>query len=352
MDLIDEILGGDMFGVAEPEPVLELTVDHLDRVRGMLTGVALGDALGGPHEFRYQVKLDRYSGCVEFPLQYSPRYQGKKTGNVGQITDDTEMTITLADTLSHVDGYNRDRAVTNYMAWANSNTAFLGQNTRALFVGIKTLKGFNQRHRTLHNVPLSEWTQSNGCLMRCSPLAALPENEWAAAAASDCSITNPSPVCVDGVLAYIAATRALLAGASAEVATAAALAYATTPTVVTAITEGRDGTARDVSDLATKGWIAHALYCAFAALNDNRSQTFQDRIDVVIRRGGDTDTNGAIAGALLGAQLGVNAMLNEDRTARNAEIVLTVNPHAGELPRPAHYAANRIPVVAHNLAAL
>lgn len=47
MDLIEEILGGALLDVAEPEPVLELTVDHLDRVRGMLAGVALGDALGG-----------------------------------------------------------------------------------------------------------------------------------------------------------------------------------------------------------------------------------------------------------------------------------------------------------------
>ena len=104
-------------------------------------------------------------------------------------------------------------------------------------------------------------------------------------------------------------------------------------------------------DDGRKGWVLHALHCAFLALNSGRPE-FQDRIDQVIRLGGDTDTNGAIAGALLGALYGARALAAEDRTGPNVEAVLAVDSLAGELPRPARYGARHLPAIAQMLAAL
>jgi len=343
MDLVEDILGGPFIPDERKGP------DRKDRVRGMLFGVALGDALGGPHEFRYQVPLGKYHGIVEHPLEYIPRYQRRLVGNVGQITDDTEMTITLADSILLNDCYDRETTTMAYMAWANSGMRLMGTNTRSLFANIKTFKGFESRLRAKRAAPQDEWTQSNGCLMRCTPLAVLPEDKWFTAAVMDCGTTNPHPVCVDGVLAYLTAARALLAGKTPEEATQLAADNATTDKIANVISMGRDGIELDVSRRATKGWIVFAIYCAFKALNDT-AETYQDRIDAIIRLGGDTDTNAAIAGGLVGAYLGAAKMREEDRTCTNLAVVLTCDPAAGDMPRAEKYGAQRLPTIADALA--
>jgi len=55
------------------------------------------------------------------------------------------MAIALADSLVTARGYDPSGAVAQYTAWANSRSPFMGKNTRALFHGIKTLKGYQTR---------------------------------------------------------------------------------------------------------------------------------------------------------------------------------------------------------------
>jgi ADP-ribosylglycohydrolase len=321
-----------------------------DRVRGMLFGVAIGDALGGPHEFRYQVPLSEYHGLVEYPLTHCSRFTGKAVGAVGQITDDTEMTIALADSiaLGRPARYSRDAAIAQYLAWAGTKPAFMGRNTRALFVGVKTIAGFTSRRAS------AAPSEGNGCLMRCAPLAVLPN--WAQAAAEDCAITNPHRVCVAAVVAQVTAARALLEGATPEAATRAALDSVAAPSVAekeiaAAIAQGAARLRRDVTG-PTKGWVVHAIYCAFYALNQvggrGGASGYQDTIDEIVRMGGDTDTNAAIAGALLGAHLGEAALRAESRTGPNLAAVLAAA--GGSIPRPERFAAQRLDLLGERLA--
>lgn len=357
MDAIEELLGTEYDPSLEPVSPgsvpggrAQTAARRRDLIRGMLLGVALGDALGAPHEFANQIPLEKYTGVLEHPLLVCRRFQGGKLkGNVGQITDDTEMTIALADAICRRRGYDRGAAIAGYLEWANSKCPFMGRNTRALFVGVKTIKGYEGRHAALCAEPRVKWSQSNGCLMRCAPLAALPDTEWGGAVALDSAATNPHPVCVDAVRAYVCAARELLAGETAAAATAKALVTATTDEVIAAIATGRDQEPQDVS--SEKGWVVHAVYCAFLALNGPEA-SFQDRIDRIERLGGDPDTNGAIAGALLGAQLGEAAMRAETRTGANIERVLANDPATGGLPRPKKYAASRLLSLADLLADL
>ena len=321
-----------------------------NRIRGMLLGVVTGDALGGPHEFRNQMPISEYTGVLRHRITLTRQYQGGLlVGNVGQITDDTEMTIALARAIVELGRYDRNRAIMTYLAWANSKCWFMGRNTRALFVGVKTAKGYEGRLASQKVEPQSRWSQSNGCLMRCSPLATLPDAAWLEAVKQDCALTNFHPICIEAVTVYTCAARELLAGATPAAASERALRHALDPAVRTAAVEGITQQGRDVTD--QKGWVLHALYCAFLALNDGRP-SFEDRIDRVVRLGGDTDTNGAIAGALLGAQLGERAMLVEERTSKNIEIVLACDVTKGGLARVPKYAPGQLLDLADLLAAL
>lgn len=52
-----------------------------DHVHGMLVGVALGDALGHPHEFRYHKNV--YTGKLQYRAEHRSRWQGTKYAAVG-----------------------------------------------------------------------------------------------------------------------------------------------------------------------------------------------------------------------------------------------------------------------------
>jgi ADP-ribosylglycohydrolase len=177
----------------------------------------------------------------------------------------------------------------------------------------------------------------------------LPEGEWREAAAADCVLTNFHPICVNAVTVYLRAVRALLEGASPAEATAKASLEASEDDVRSAVEAGRRQRVRDVT--FNKGWVLHALYCAFLALNDPRA-TLQDRIDRVVRLGGDTDTNAAIAGSLLGAFYGEAAMRSEDRTSVNLGTILACDTSVGPLARPERYTARHLMVLADALANL
>lgn len=139
------------------------------KIFGMVFGHALGDALGAPSEFPV---IQDYTGKLEFRIirVAKPFFKiPERTSVVGQITDDTEMAMVLANVLNK--GYTKQDAALAYMKWSNSNVPFLGKNTKNLFKGVKTYRGYIKRYEKFSNPD----NQSNGPLMRCYPLVVNPK---------------------------------------------------------------------------------------------------------------------------------------------------------------------------------
>ena len=322
-----------------------------DTLKGMLWGAAVGDALGTPHEFRTGVKLSEYTGLLEFAPISQSRWQGRRRGVVGQYSDDTEMTLALATSLATFETYVKEGAVLEYLKWANSGSPFMGRNTRALLKGVKTVRGYEARfEKTFGNTAQETWTQSNGCLMRCSPLAVLGE-EAANAARVDCAITNPSPVCLDACEAYVCAIRDIGSGAAVEDVFETLVELGEDGVVREAIIDAiQSDDKRNVSDKQSKGWVVHALWCALRALRQiAEGESYEDIVDWVIRLGGDTDTNACIAGALLGSYVGYFAMSSEERTTANIKTIRESDTRLGDLARPHNYDPDRIDTVVAEL---
>jgi len=71
-------------------------IDLRDRFQGCLLGVAIGDALGRPGEGRpHSATVERYGG----PLREFKPWRGWTSGPVGTITDDTQMTMCIAESI-------------------------------------------------------------------------------------------------------------------------------------------------------------------------------------------------------------------------------------------------------------
>jgi len=72
-------------------------------------------------------------------------------------------------------------------------------------------------------------------------------------------------------------------------------------------------------------------------------------IDTIIRMGGDTDTNAAIAGAVIGSHYGFDKMMSEPITKENYDIIISMDPSEGDCPVDDRYMPYRVKEVANDL---
>jgi ADP-ribosylglycohydrolase len=303
----------------------------MNKAKGLLYGGALGDALGAPHEFMYQ-KDDAYTGRLQYPLKYRRRFMKSgemKIGVIGQITDDTEMELCILHSLVENKGkIVRDSLVKNYLKWANDkDTVFMGINTRTLFTGVTTIKGYETRYAKISD---PEASQSNGCLMRAGILA-VSEKISGTDALVDCRITNPSGTCLEVVRLYIDIIKYALDGRSKSFI----------HDYISKVQINSDSIKKCISDVLSsnkryiagkdKGWVVHGLYCALWSLLC--FDTYHAGINAVIKLGGDTDTNASIAGDLLGAFYGYDTIMEDPVTSANMKIMLTADTSGSDLRR-------------------
>lgn len=105
----------------------------MNRLLGALVGLSIGDALGAPHEFRGGINLENYTGLLQFPIKRNNRFQGNKTSVVGQVTDDTTMTIALVRALINYRSNTKSFSLSSleeviieeYLNWANDRMNFM-----------------------------------------------------------------------------------------------------------------------------------------------------------------------------------------------------------------------------------
>jgi len=322
----------------------------LDRVAGMLILHALGDALGAPHEFARGNGNIRYTGVLEIEpyRQKDSRFvaadQREVRLPVGSVTDDTQMTMALAKMLIAGSGvYRRDNAILAYAAWVHCKPPGMGKNTRAVFKN-KTVRGYETSMSKIR-VAVESGTEppslSNGALMRCSSLALLAN--WEEAAYADTYLTNPYPETIACTLLYVWMLRSLLLATNADANGAENWVLEQIPSVCQGLCMrfgevplqrfvGMVGLAmgNEMTDIASKnvkGLATTALYYAVRSLvMHTKGYDHHAIIRWVITQNtefgsGDTDTNAAIAGAVLGACIGYTKLLTDPTTASNYHIL-------------------------------
>jgi ADP-ribosylglycohydrolase len=264
----------------------------LSRAQGALLGQVAGDALGAQVEF---------SGAPAIRARYPDGLRDLQDGGywgtlAGQPTDDSELALMLGRTLVRDGELDPRRLRRSYWGWLESGPFDAGGTTAAGLMG----------------TPNAE-SQANGALMRVSPLGIFgwrrPAAELAALAREDAALTHPHPACRDASAAYvIALAHAVRTGEGAEGAHAAALAWAADDRADAAVVETlRAARTSPPADFERQlGWVRIALQNGFfRALH---APTLEEGVVETAMAGGDTDTNAAIAGALLGAIHGRTAV--------------------------------------------
>ena len=293
----------------------------VDKAHGMLIGVAYGDALGAPCEFNGKGKYVPDKIHSNWFFEKRNQYNFRMKLQPGQVTDDTEMTISLMRALEK--GYNKTNAINEYHTFVNSGTYCLGTNTKSLLHGYKTVKlydkKFAQKFSTLSAI---ENSQSNGHLMRISPAALLSNaNSRRLVSEMDCLLTNPSSNAKFANLFYVELLHFCLL--ESNVGTCKNHIHnQCQEKVLNDIGHCFRDALKSVYDRDLqnqRGWNMHSLSVAlWASMN---SDSFHEGVVKIIRCGGDTDTNAAIGGALLGAIYGQNNMMQDEHVVWNVDFI-------------------------------
>ena len=267
----------------------------LDRAIGTLLGLAVGDALGGPLEFlsadeiraRHGAPVRDYLGGGWLSLQ------------PGHGTDDTAMMLALARAAATSVGYDPRRALNAYLEWFRSNPPDVGATTRAALAGVEAGTSPAEATEAFHR--RAGRSAGNGSLMRIAPIALRhlhdPERR-ARAARTDSKLTHFDAHAADACAWMCEVIAALLEGVD--------------PTELTApewlesewAISRRQAAATADGDAA--GYVGTTLGVASAALRT--ASSFEEGLVWAVNLGGDADTNGAVAGALLGARFGAGAI--------------------------------------------
>jgi ADP-ribosylglycohydrolase len=309
------------------------------RILGCLLGGAVGDALGAPVEFAPLAEIRERFGPAGI-REYAPVY-----GRLGAITDDTQMTLFTAEGLlrAHVRGATRGichvpSVVQNaYLRWLATQgsrvNAAVAQSEAWLdgWLVREDLGGMRAPGNTclralaavaeLGQLPIND---SKGCgtVMRiapvgivCAPSSAGPWSPFdLGVEVSRLTHGHPTGYLAGGFLAL--ALSHVLDGvplADAIDLSLARLGDAEEGNEVRAAVEAAVRLARSGEPTPERveslggAWVAEealavGLYAALTA------RDFDDGIRLAVNHSGDSDSTGAIAGNLLGALLGVEAI--------------------------------------------
>jgi ADP-ribosylglycohydrolase len=254
----------------------------------------------------------------------------------GQPTDDSELGLALARSLVRTKQYDAEDAAAAYGRWYASGPFDCGSTTRRAFAPAAAAVSHMAEAARDNADRLS---QSNGSLMRIAPVGvwARDPDEAAAVASEDSALSHPHPVCRVSCAAFAAAISAALAGAGRQAMVATALRIADAAgsdalSVGAALRRAAAGVPPDGFQ-HQMGWVLIALQNAFFHLAAGTA--LEPALIETVGQGGDTDTNAAIAGALLGAADGRSSL-----PVRWAMPVLTCRPDEGlhpARPRPVEY---------------
>lgn len=270
--------------------------DNVDRMAGCLAGQFCGDAYGAQFEFKSTKQILTHVG---------PEYRtmgGSYTWPTapGQITDDSEMAVALINSIVEEGGYIDAIARKHYVKWYKSGPFDMGGTTA----------------RALSGTTPDMTSQANGAMMRVSPLAVFHARKIMMAddfslkeldgdAMMDAYITHPNGLCLEANALYTRALVFSILGYEKDSIMTHLEKFATNAsgTLERAIIRGRGRVPEDIP--GKSGWVLLAFHNALYRLMNCDSP--EQAIRETALMGGDTDTNCAIAGALVGAYYGFNS---------------------------------------------
>ncbi|KAK6504864.1 hypothetical protein TWF481_006801 [Arthrobotrys musiformis] len=306
------------------------------RIKGAIVGVAVADALGGPVEFQRRGSFLKVTG-----------FQANLNFNLppGAWTDDTSMTLCLAQSLIDKKTFSAASQLQNYIAWFH--TGYLSSTGHCFDIGNLTRQTLSFWNSHIPRKPVSsnqpndlpsdealEKAQKdlnksyardvycgNGSLMRTVPIGLFyyssPQEDIvkfshrASELTHPCSTNGEACAVYDVLVAFILSTAESTGSIPSKQAVFEKFATLEFESKVlrdrfAVYTSLEDFAERDEELISSSGFVVHSLEAALWAFFT--TEKWEDGALKVVNLGDDADTVGAIYGGLAGAYYGLEAI--------------------------------------------
>jgi len=272
-----------------------------DRAKGSMYGVAVGDALGAPLEFMSQEDIIAKHGMLRVNKMLGGGWLNLEPG---QTTDDTDMTLAVAEGI--MKRYHRhsiddvvEKVGEGFIAWHHSRPKDIGHTCRVVIEAAEMNITKNEMKPSsawrfcseMYDIKNNHMSGGNGALMRTVPvgIAYSDWNETMIAARAIAQMTHWDGAAAVMVGDYSRVINRLVRGADFGEIDRLRLKYG--------------------ASTKSTGYSFDSLGCAlWATLGAIGAEDFEESLVRVVNLGGDADTAGAITGGLVGAASGFDAI--------------------------------------------
>ncbi len=253
-----------------------MDLHNVDRegLRACLYGLAVGDALGVPYEFRdrstFYCKGMIGGGTWEQPA--------------GTYSDDTGMTLAMLDSISTCGRVDQKHMMGRFRSWRDDGKYM--PDGKTFDVG-RTIDRAITAGEGMRDV----MDNGNGSLMRTAPLAFLSCTDAEISAVS--SVTHAHAISVNACITFVR----LLEEARRDMREAKAKVREM----------GIAG--KKCVDIKSSAYVMHTLEAALWCFS--RATTYRDCVLKAVNLGKDTDTTACVAGALAATAYGIDSIPEE-----------------------------------------
>lgn len=266
-------------------------MELLDRMRGCLLGLAVGDAVGVTNEFKLRGSFEPIIDMVGGGAFYL---------EAGEWTDDTSMALCLARSLIECNGFDPNDQLAKYLSWYRDG--YMSSIGRCFDIGYQTQAALQYYEKTGDYIMAGyagrrsdrSVSAGNGSLMRLAPIPMYfyPNRLLVRVYAGASSLTtHANHLCVDACQTYASLICDAFDGMTKKQICVQPLLYAQ-----------QIGVGKDIDEIKGSGFVTESLEAAIWCFY--HTDSFEEAILTAANLGDDADTTAAICGQLAGAYYG------------------------------------------------
>lgn len=279
----------------------------IDKVKGVLFGQAIGDALGLGTEFLTKGEVNRYypNGLTDFD-QIIQDYHRKRWIK-GSWTDDTDMMLCIANAIIKDREIKLSTVARNFKDWFNGEPLGIGSHTSKV-LSFKDYTDAPQKVSEIIWKLSGERCAANGAIMRTS-IVGLWKDDTEKYATEICKLTHYDPRCVGScAIISLLVNNFVYKNQMLSLKQLIEIGEKYDDRIREYIVKAsqydclEDLVLDDFSMGYTLKTLAASIWCLF------HCNSFEEGLLAVVNVGGDADTNAAVACSLLGAKYGYSAI--------------------------------------------
>ncbi len=268
---------------------------------GAFVGLAIGDALGAPIQFKRRDTYEHVTGYTA---------GGTYQLDPGYWTDDTSMALCLAETLIEKGEYDPIDFGNRLVRWVDEG--YNSSLPKCFDIGQTTLRAIGAYRRFGPEAcgVTGEWAGGNGSIMRLAPVPIFYQEDVELSgqvAVTQGILTHNHEVPNDGclLLSKIIIEGIRTGNKDTTLSSVETLHVADKISHV----KSREYEEKDRDDIKSDGYVVSTLEAAMWSVW--KTDNFKDALLLAVNLGDDADTVGAVAGQIAGAIYGVDEIPEE-----------------------------------------